>query len=182
MKHCIFLLVLFVVVQCKHDPQNNPDLKKANEIHLVALQVNESAIALLESIKEIHISEGPVLAALEENDPKRTAYDAFKTQTIKLAIQHRDWNRDLPEVPGFGDSHDHGGEGDHTHGDEGHSHDDGHGHHDHSHGHSHGEVSEQMENLSPAEILGLQQEFSEKMTTIKSELEKAITNFRNVVK
>lgn len=137
------LLAALLITACNTSQKENPQLKEAADVHLEAMQIEKQMKPQLAELVQLKNS-------INIQGRELTAEEIALVQQIEaLEASYAFWEENHVEVPG----HEH------------HDHDD-HDHDDHHH-HHHGPKL----NLSPADMLLVQQEFRDSIRAIQQRVE-----------
>lgn len=146
LKNYLLLLIAVALVACTEEEQPNELLQEAHQIHVEAVKIEQSiqpALAKMETVKQ----------QLKPKQAEWTAEEQLLWQQITdIERSYAFWKDNHIEVPGFEheDHHDHD-----------HDHDHSHHHHDHA----------AHEDMAPEDMLLIQQEFKDTLSTVVARLE-----------
>jgi len=147
-KNLLFVIVLFLVAACSSEDQDEAKIQQAAEIHAesVALEqeIKPQLEALVQAKNNINV-QGRALTAEEQS---------FVKKVEQLEQSYDFWEANHIGVPGYESEHDH-------------AHDHDHHDHDHDHDHDHGASIE----LSPQDMLLIQQEFKDTLLVLQQRLQ-----------
>jgi len=140
-KNLLFFIMLFLVAACNSENQDEAKMQQAAEIHAESVALEQEIKLQLETLVQAKNSINVQGRALTEEE------QSFVKKVEQLEQSYDFWEANHIGVPGYESEHDH--------------------EHDHDHDHDHGASIE----LSPQDMLLIQQEFKDTLLVLQQRLQ-----------